>query len=159
IGPRVVGWLTSARIQLRLGLLVVAVAAMLLALGFLRPRLFGADYITFRGGIRGRSYDDQIMARLSWFISVPGFALMLIGVAVVSLRRWGGALWIPAAPLLLIFPVYAYKPRNSTRLLWWPRRYVPTVLPLVLLMIALALGVAVSAVIARRHRILGWLGG
>jgi hypothetical protein len=78
---------------------------------------------------------------------------------VVCLRRWGGALWIIAAPLLVIFPVYAYKARNSTRLLWWSRRYLPTVLPLVLLMIALVLGVALTAVIARRHRIMGWLGG
>ncbi len=159
VGPRVVRWLAAARVQLWLGLLVTALAGALLALGFLRPRLFGADYILFRGGVRGRSYDDQIMSRLSWFISVPGFALMLVGVAVVCLRRWGGALWVITTPLLLIFPVYAYKARNSTRLMWWTRRYVPTVLPLVILMIALTLGVALTAVIARRHRILGWLGG
>ncbi len=48
----------------------------------------------------------------------------------------------------MIFPVYAYKAHNSTRLLWWSRRYVPTVLPLVLLLIALALGVALTPVIS-----------
>jgi hypothetical protein len=159
IGPRVVRWVSSARIQFRLGLIITAFAAFLLALGFERPRLFGADYAIFSGAGRRRTFDEQIMARLSWFISVPGFALMLLGVAVVCLRRWGGALWVLATPLLLIFPVYAYKARNSTRLLWWSRRYVPTVLPLVILMIALVLGVALTAVIARRHRILGWLGG
>ena len=159
LGPRVARWLSKERIQLRFGLLVTAGAALLVALGFLRPRLFGASYGIFQGGVRLRTFDDQIMARLSWFISVPGFALMLLGVAVVCLRRWGGALFVIVAPLLAIFPVYAYKARNSTRLLWWSRRYLPTVLPLVLLMIALALGVALTAVIARRHRILGWLGG
>jgi hypothetical protein len=159
VGPRVARWLSSSRIQLRLGLVVTVVAALLVALGFLRPRLFGASYAIFSGGVRARTFDDQIMARLSWFISVPGFALMLLGVAVVCLRRWGGALWVIAAPLLVIFPVYAYKARNSTRLLWWSRRYLPTVLPLVLLMIALVLGVALTAVIARRDRFFGWLGG
>jgi hypothetical protein len=159
IGPRVARWLSSERFQLRLGLLITALAAFLVALGFLRPRLFGASYAIFSGGVRARTFDEQIMARLSWFISVPGFALMLLGVAVVCLRRWGGALWIIAAPLLVIFPVYGYKARNSTRLLWWSRRYLPTVLPLILLLIALALGVALTAVIERRHRIFGWLGG
>jgi hypothetical protein len=28
------------------------------------------------------------MARLTWFISLPGFALMLVGLAVVALRAW-----------------------------------------------------------------------
>ena len=99
------------------------------------------------------------MARLSWFVTKPGFALMLIGVAIVALRRWGGALWILTAPLLVIFPVYAYKAHNSTRLMWWSRRYLPTVLPLVLLMISLALGVALTAVIRRAAGVRGWLGG
>jgi hypothetical protein len=159
VGPRVARWLSHERIQLRLGILITVGAALLLALGFERPRLFGASYAIFPPHQRLRTYDDQIMARLSWFISAPGFALMLLGVALVCLRRWGGALFVLIAPLLVIFPVYAYKARNSTRLLWWSRRYLPTVLPLVLLMIALALGVALTAVIARRHRIFGWLGG
>ncbi len=159
VGPRVARGVASERVQLRLGLIVTAIAVFLVALGFLRPRLFGASYGIFLGNVRARTYDDQIMARLSWFISVPGFALMLLGVGVVCLRRWGGALWVLMAPLLMIFPVYGWKARNSTRLLWWSRRYVPTVLPLVLLMIALVLGVALTAVIQRRHRILGWLGG
>jgi hypothetical protein len=159
VGPKVARWVTHPRIQLRLGLVITALAAFLLALGFFRPRFFGADYGIFTGGVRARTFDEQAMARLSWFISVPGFLLMLLGVAIVSLRRWGGALWVLTAPLLAIFPVYAYKARNSTRLLWWSRRYLPTVLPLVLLMIALALGLALTAVIARRNRIVGWLGG
>ncbi len=158
VGPRGAPADRQRRVQVRLGLAVTVAAAGLVALGFLRPRLFGASYGLFHG-VRARTFDEQIMARLSWFVSVPGFALMLIGVAVVALRRWGGALWIITAPLLVIFPVYAYKARNSTRLMWWSRRYLPTVLPLVMLLIALALGVALTAVIQRRHQVLGWLGG
>ena len=28
------------------------------------------------------------MARLTWFVSLPGFALVLAGLAVVALLRW-----------------------------------------------------------------------
>lgn len=154
VGPRIVGWFGRRRVQLRAGLAVTGVAALLLALGFLRPRLFGATYSTYNG-VRQRSFNDQIMARLSWFISEQGFALMLIGIAIVALRRWGGALWVLTVPLLGFFPVYAYKARNSTRLMWWSRRYVPTVLPLVLVLIALVLGVVLTIVVRRAA---GWPG-
>ncbi len=158
VGPRAAGWLARRRSQLYVGLAVTSVAALLLLLGFLRPRLFGESFVTVSGH-PVRSYDEQIMDRLSWFVSRPGFVLMLAGVTVVALRRWGGALWSVTIPLLLIFPVYAYKAHNSTRLLWWSRRYVPTVLPLVLLMIGLVLGVALTAVISRAAGWRGWLAG
>jgi len=158
VGPRVTGWVSERRVQFVVGGVITVVAAGLVALGFLRPRLFGASFGLF-GGVRARTFDDQIMARLSWFISIPGFALMLIGLAVVGLRRWGGALWVLTVPLLLIFPVYAYKTHNSTRLMWWTRRFLPTVLPLVVVLIALALGVALTVVIQRAAGFRGWLGG
>ncbi len=52
-------------------------------------------------------------------------------------------MWAVVLPTLALFPLYAYTARNSTRLLWWTRRYVPTVLPGVLLLIALAIAFAV----------------
>jgi hypothetical protein len=158
LGPRVIRWVAGIWVQRWVGLALTAVAALLVALGFLRSRLFGASYELF-ARVRMRSFDDQIMQRLSWFVSVPGFALMLLGIAVVALRRWGGALWVLAAPLFAIFPVYGYKARNSTRLMWWTRRYLPTVLPLVLMLIALALGVALTAVCRRRDGIYRWFSG
>ena len=158
VGPRVTAWVRGRRVQFGVGAVITVIAAGLVALGFLRPRLFGASYGLF-SGVRARTFDDQIMARLSWFISLPGFALMLIGLAIVALRRWGGALWVLTVPLLLIFPVYAYKTHNSTRLMWWTRRFLPTVLPLIMVLIALALGVALTAVIARARGWQGWLGG
>ncbi len=164
LGSRVVRWAAVRRVQVWVGAVITVFAAGLMALGFLRPRLFGASYALF-GGVRARSFDEQIMDRLSWFISLPGFALMLVGVALVALRRWGGALWVITTPLLLIFPVYAYKAHNSTRLMWWTRRYLPTVLPLILLLIALTLGVALTAVVRRVARpagvsqVSGWLAG
>ena len=135
---RLVGQLAERRVQLGVGLLVVLGAAGLLALGYLRPRLFGEAYFDYNGRFI-RSYDEQILARLTWFISLPGFALMLAGVAVVALRRWSASVWTLVLPTLMLFAVYGYTAKNSTRLLWWTRRYVPTVLPGVLALIALAL--------------------
>ena len=140
---RPVGWLLRGlerrAVQVALGILVVLAVAGLLALGFLRPRLFGADYFLYNGR-RIRSYDEQILHRLSWFFTLPGFALMFLGLTVVAFRRWVSAAWAVVVPTLLLFAVYAYTAKNSTRLLWWTRRYVPTVLPGVMMLIALALG-------------------
>ncbi len=158
VGDRIVRAAGQRRVQLAVGGTITLIAFGLLALGFLRPRLFGASFEMFPAG-RERTYDDQIMARLSWFVSAPGFGLMFLGVAVVALRRWGGALWVLATPLLVFFPVYAYKAKNSTRLMWWSRRYLPTVIPLVLLMIALVLGVALTIVLARAPVVGRWLAG
>lgn len=135
---RVADALLDRRAQVALGLLVVAAAAGLMALGFLRPRLFGEDLFDYNGR-EIRSYDEQIMSRLTWFISLPGFAIFLAGAAVAALRRWSAAAWTVLLPTLLLFAVYGYTASNSTRLLWWTRRYVPTVLPGIAILIALAL--------------------
>ncbi len=124
--------------QLGLGLVVCVVAGVLLALGFLRGKLFGADYFDYNG-VPQRSYDEAILRRLSWFFTVPGFGLMGVGILVVTLRRWRAPVWAVLLPTLALFPVYGFSARNSTRLLWWARRYVPTILPGVLILIALAL--------------------
>ncbi|MEX2289318.1 MAG: hypothetical protein WD794_03215 [Mycobacteriales bacterium] len=135
---RVADSLTQRRVQLVLGLLVLAGAAVLMVLGYLRPRLFGEDFLDYNGR-QIRSYDEQILARLTWFFSLPGFALMLAGLAVAALRRWSAAAWTVVLPTLLLFAVYGYTAKNSTRLLWWTRRYVPTVLPGIVILIALAI--------------------
>jgi hypothetical protein len=143
--------LQAARPQLVIGLLVCAGALALLVVGFLRPRLFGVDYLAYNGR-QIRSYDEQILRRLSWFFTLPGFALMGLGLAAVALRRWRAAAWAVVLPTLAFFVVYGYTARNSSRLLWWSRRYVPTVLPGIVILIALA--VACAWVIRVRGRAL-----
>ncbi len=153
IGPSVARWWSGRSGQLITGTAITAGAAVLLLLGFLRPRLFGEDFQDYEGQI-ARSYDEQILARLSWFLTRPVFLLVLLAVAVIALRRWSAPLWSLAAPLLLIFPIYGLHARNSTRLMWWSRRYVPNVLPLVLMLAAVALAAAVfllAAEVARRR--------
>ncbi len=134
-------WLLEPRRELAIGALVLLGAVGLLALGFLRPRLFGADMMDYNGHPI-RSYDEQNLRRLSWFLTLPAFGLLPVGIAVVTLRRWRAALWAVLLPTLLLLPVYVYASRNSSRLMWWTRRYVPTVLPGIVILIAVALGAA-----------------
>jgi hypothetical protein len=134
---RAAGALLHRRVQRGVGLLVLAAAGGLMALGHLRPRLFGADTFDYNGR-EVRSYDESIMARLTWFVSLPGFALVLAGLAVVVLLRWRASAWAVVLPTLVLFPLYGYSAMNSTRLMWWTRRYVPTVLPGIVALLALA---------------------
>ena len=129
--------LLARRVQVAAGLGVLAAGGGLMALGYLRPRLFGADTFDYNGR-EVRSYDESVMARLTWFVSLPGFALVLVGLAVVVLLRWRATAWAVVLPTLVLFPLYGYSAMNSTRLMWWTRRYVPTVLPGVLVLIAIA---------------------
>ena len=142
LAGRPLGWATDQlrqrKVQTGLGLVVVVGAGLLLALGFLRPRLFGADYLDYNGR-HLRSYDEQILRRLSWFFTVPGFGLVLVGLAFVALRRWSASVWTVLLPALLLVPIYLYSARNSSRLLWWSRRYIPIVLPSLVLLMALAI--------------------
>ena len=45
-------------------------------------------------------------------------------------------------PLVALFPLYLWNPRNSPYLMWWGRRFVPVIVPSLVLMIALALALA-----------------
>jgi hypothetical protein len=128
----------SARDQSRVGLAVVAVVVAGLALGFLRPRLFGADYQHYTGPVV-RSYDEQALRRLSWFLTLPALALMVGGVALVALPRWRAAAWALVLPGLVLMPLYCWSAHNSSRLMWWGRRFVPVVLAAVIILVAVAL--------------------
>ena len=133
--------LEGRRTQLLLGGAVVLAMTGLLALGLLRPRLLGEAYLDYNGRTI-RSYDEQIVARLTWFVGLPSFFLALAGVAVATVRRWQAVAWVVLLPTLPLLVLYGATARNSTRLLWWSRRYVPTFLPGLLLLVALALGFA-----------------
>ncbi|HVA61294.1 MAG TPA: hypothetical protein VNG13_12285 [Mycobacteriales bacterium] len=127
--------------QFGLGFALCAVALVLLVVGFLRPALFGANY-GYYGTRLVRTYNEQNLHRLSWFLTLPGFAVAGLGLALVALRPWRASLWLPIVPFLLIAPIYVYDSRNSSRLMWWGRRYIPEVVPGLILLIAVALGAA-----------------
>jgi len=135
--------LAGRRLQVAVGLLVTVAAGGAMLLGFLRPLLFGPAYFNYHGNLI-RSFDEQTMRRLSWFMTLPGMGLAGLGLAVVALRRWSAAAWTAVLPVLLVLPVYAAAAENSSRLLWWNRRFVPVVLPGLLTLIVVALVAALA---------------
>ncbi len=81
-------------------------------------------------------------------MTVPGILAALAGFAVVALRRWRPGAWIAVGPAMLLLTLYVYRAVNSTRLMWWSRRYVPVGL----LAFALPIGIACAAAFAWRGR-------
>jgi hypothetical protein len=135
LAPRLAG---DARVQRRSGLALAGLAGLGLFVGLLRPKLFAPHYIDYNGRII-RSYSEYTVRRLSWFLTLPGLALLWAGFALVALRRWRAALWTALLPVCLLLPVYVADPHNSSRLMWWSRRFVPVVLPGMMMLIGLVL--------------------
>jgi hypothetical protein len=157
LGDRIVALALDRRVQFRLGIAVLAVGTGLMALGFLRPRLFGPDhYLTDYHRVL-RSFDDESLRRLSWFFTLPGMAMMLVGLGVVALRRWHAAVWTLVLPVLLLTPVYAWHGRVASRLMWWTRRFVPVVVPGLTILLAVGLAAGLTwAVVSGRWRWTRW---
>jgi hypothetical protein len=124
-------------LQRRVGLAAVGGAIVLFGLGLLRP-VFGPDHTTYGGRVI-RTLDERNLYRLSWFFSWPGLLLMLGGIAVLLLRRWTAGGWLVVAVTAGLLTLYAYHARNSAYFMWVGRRFVPTVVPGVLVLAAVAL--------------------
>ena len=129
------------RVQRLVGLAVCAAVLVLLVVGFLRP-LAGESFIQVHGK-PVRSYDEINLHRLSWFLTLPAFAVAGLGVAVVALQRWRTAAWAVLLPTLALTVLYSWHARVASRLMWWGRRFVPHVLPGLIALVALALAFAV----------------
>ncbi|HVA59307.1 MAG TPA: hypothetical protein VNG13_02075 [Mycobacteriales bacterium] len=123
--------------QRRGGAVVCVTAVALLAAGFLRP-WYDVTH-TVISGTRLPTYNEENLRNLSRFLTLPGIALAVAGLASLALRRWRATLWLIAIPALLVAPVYLYDLHNVSRLMPGGRRYVPEVLPGFLILITLAL--------------------
>jgi len=154
---RIVALAGDRRVQFRLGVAVLVLGAGLMALGFLRSRLFGLDlYLTDDHRLLP-SFDEESLRRLSWFFTLPGMAMMLVGLGVVALRRWRAAVWTLVLPVLLLTPVYAWHGRVASRLMWWTRRFVPVVVPGLTILLAVGLAAGLTwAVASGRWRWARW---
>jgi hypothetical protein len=143
------------RWRLPLGVLVSIGAGLVLLGLWHRERLLGTDYVfSHFQGKTIRSLDEINIKWLSWFLTMRGLALMWLGVAVVALTRVKAALYLLVLPAAVLLPVYLWDARISMRLMWWVRRFVPAVLPAVLLLIA----VAIAWALLHRFRPLRLLG-
>lgn len=140
-------WGSSGRRQQVIGVVFVAVCAVLMVVGFLRPKIFGDDY-AFSGTMRYRTYDEISLVRLSWFISLAGFALLGAGIVWVAMRRWRMDSWVVGLTTVGFLTVFCWHVRNSPYLMWAFRRFVTTVLPLMFVLIGC--GVAWCAWVLRK---------
>jgi Dolichyl-phosphate-mannose-protein mannosyltransferase len=127
--------------------LLPAGMAVLAAVAWFRPQLFGPDVMLYSGRVI-RSYDEDNLRRLSWFLTVPGLLAALAGFAVVAVRRWRAATWVTVGPALVTLSYYVYQSGIAPRLMWWTRRYVS----LGIVALALLIGIACAAAMAWRGR-------
>lgn len=150
------GWLdarwTDRRLQRRAGLVLLAGTLALSLIGLARP-LFETD-TAYYGPRLIRTYDERNIYRLSWFFSWPGLLLLLLGIAVLLLRRWSAANWLVLGLTVGLLALYVWHTRNSPYFMWVGRRFVPTVVPGIVILIALALAWLWSV----RPRRLRWAG-
>jgi hypothetical protein len=143
-----IAWAEPVRKRFLLGTAFVGVCGALMLLGGLRPILFGRDYFTSHGRHQ-RSFDEISLIRLSWFFSLPGLGLMLVGFGYVAWRRWHLDRWLVALPAAGLLLLYCYHLRNSPYMMWSTRRFVTTVVPgMVLLM---GFGAALIFLLLRRY--------
>ena len=144
------------RLRLAIGLTVGLAAATVLVLLFFRQEIFGLDYdyLVFSGRVE-RSFDELNMKWLSYFVTVRGLVLMGAGIFVLMLSRWRAALFALVVPGALLLPLYLYDAKVSMRLMWWVRRFIPAVVPVIMILIALAL----CWLLTRRHVLVKVVGG
>ena len=98
-----------------------------------RPLVLGEDFSYF-----GRTYDELNIYRLALFVPVPVLIAAFAGL-IICIANWNWRHWILIVPGLITLPVYLYQARVSPRLMWWTRRYAPTVVPLLICLAAVGL--------------------
>lgn len=147
-GDGVAAWLD--RLHRPVGAVAAVALGGVLALLCLRPKVFGYEYSAsvFTSGEVVRSYTEMSGVWLARFVSPPGLVVMWLGICVLLLGRWRAPLFILVVPGLALLPLYLYDARVSMRLMWWVRRFVPAVVPAIVVLMALALAWALT----QRHR-------
>jgi hypothetical protein len=112
---------------------------------FFRRNLFGEHYgySHFTGSVV-RSFDEVNMEWLSWFVTIRGLVLMWLGLCLVLLQRWRASLFALVGTGVILLPLYLYDSRVSMRLMWWVRRFIPSLLPVIVILMAIALGWALT---------------
>lgn len=119
--------------------------AVMLAIFWFRRRLFGESMRYSEVHDRwSENFNVDNLRTLALFVTRPGLALLVAGLAVLLLRRSKLSLYVLVLPGLALLPIYLWDARISMRLMWWVRRFVPAVLPTILLLMALALAWAIT---------------
>lgn len=132
------------------GIAISLLAAVAGAVLVLRPKLLPPHHTVARGELL-RTYNELNLHRLAWFFTWPGIVLAWIGLVVTALGRWRAAAWAIVLPGAVLTPLYLWQSRVAPRLMWWTRRYVPVVVVIAVVLIAVA--IAWALVGDRRGRV------
>ncbi len=134
------------RVVLVAGLALVGLFTLFLLVAWFREDLLGPNYRINKARVRARGYDELNLKRLALFVT-PVALIAAVGALVVGVRRrWSAACWALVLPGLIVAPVLIWEPRIAPDLMWWGRRYVPMVVPTLLILV----GVAAALVWYRR---------
>ena len=151
VAAGVVGRVLVRRVNLRAtrtiersaGVVLTGLAAVVLLFAWFRSDLLGYDYTTF-GGRPIRSFNEMNLRWLANFFSIKGLMAMWCGIGVLLLRRWKAPLLLVVVPGLALLPLYLWDSKISPRMMWWGRRFIPGVVPAMIVLIALFLAWAIS---------------
>ena len=140
-----------ARWRVPIGAVVTVVAGAVLGVYFFRQQLFGIGFKYYPIGDRvARTYDELNLRWFAWFVTIRGVVTMWLGIGVLMLRRWRAPLFTLVLPGALLAYLYLWDPKVNARLMWWTRRFIPAVMPSVVVLIALALAFALTYQLTRR---------
>ena len=128
---------TRPRVRITVGVAIAVTLCGLTGIAVLRQQLFGVA-VESRAGGRVRTYDEISLERLSWFLSWPVIAVAVLGAVLVAVRRWQLAVWVVVVPTVFFTAVYLTNAHVSAQLMFWGRRFVPDVLPGIVLLAGLA---------------------
>jgi hypothetical protein len=123
----------------------LALIALVLALtmfGVFRP-MFGFDYFGYRNS-QIRSYDERSLWRLALFFTWVGIALAVGGAVAGLWTRWKRERIALYAVLLVFTVLFLFHAKNSPQMMWWGRRFVPLVVPGLVLMAAIGVGASLQ---------------
>ena len=94
-------------------------------------------------------YDEQSMWWMAWYIGVAGLGLGILGAGVTARRLLMGrvrpAAFAAGAMMVVAGTAFWYRPSITPDHIWAMRRFVPSVMPSVAVMIAVAIGALVAA--------------
>lgn len=106
-------------------------------IGLFRLRARGHEIFFDYNGRNIRSYDELNLIRLSYYWPLRALAISALGLLAIGVWQRRPSTWIIALILLPPVPLYLWAAKNSPRLMWWGRRFVPIALPALVILAAI----------------------
>ena len=145
------GWFEKHKKWWMLLLTVIAVVAFIY-LYFIRPYI-PSDHIK-SGEVRMRSFREETLVRIGWYVTPLGLVLCLAGFILFVLKKASKKHLFFMLLVLLNFSIFLYDPRIYPDHFWAVRRHVPFIIPAMLVFAALV----IDELISRKQKLIKALG-